>query len=79
MSLTWKRGSQWHLHTDDGRYSVSKAAVLGVYRYQAWRCDRQPATLLGTFDSADEAKHCAYTDALQFARRDVVAERLAVL
>lgn len=43
-------------------YTVTKNESVGEAVYLAWRLDKQPATLLGRFDTASDAKYCCEKD-----------------
>ena len=58
-TLTWRQVDAYHLASDCGRYTVSKALSPRVVTYQAWRRAKPVAELLGTFLHLDDAKACA--------------------
>jgi hypothetical protein len=59
--MNFKRMSDWHEISDDGRYVVSAAHVIDRYRFQGFLLAPEKgktSELLGTYDSAPEARQC---------------------
>lgn len=59
--MTFTRMSQWHEISDCGKYVVSAAHVVDRFKFQGWLLAPEKgksAQLLGTFDSAGEARTC---------------------
>lgn len=44
-------------------HSVTRTEMPRGEVFLAWRWDTEPATLIGKFDSAEEARHCCELDA----------------
>ena len=63
--MKWTQRDPYYLEADG--YTVSKARVMDLFRYTAWRREsesgkRRLPTLLGCFDSSAEAKLCCEQD-----------------
>lgn len=59
--MKFTRMGQWHEISECGKYVVSAAHVVDRFKFQGWLLAPQKgktADLLGTFDSADEARTC---------------------
>lgn len=63
--VVWVVGDRWHIKTDCGFYTVSRATVSGEARYSSWFRPKGNESrkldwpiLLGTFHKPDEAQQC---------------------
>lgn len=62
--MKFKRITDWAEKSDCGRYTVSAARVMGVYRFTAWRLALNgPGVLLGATDTAQECRDLCVVDA----------------
>lgn len=59
--MNFTRMTQWHEMSECGRYVVSAAHVMDRFKFQGYKLAArigETAQLLGTFDSAQEAREC---------------------
>lgn len=59
--MKFTRMGQWHEISQCGKYVVSGAHVVDRFKFQGWLLAPEKgktAQLLGTFDTADEARTC---------------------
>ena len=43
--MLWRKGDEYHLISEDGRFTISKANVKGWLTYTLWEREWRPATL----------------------------------
>ncbi len=72
--MTWRRPDQWHLVTDDGRYTVSRANVGEWAHYTAWRVADHRVLATGRALATDDAGRSEQVAACKLAC-EVDAER----